>query len=227
MVFKRIQNTLIIGSKILLIMIATIYLLMACKEDTDKPVSEGDIMEEQSDSKLRTQEESNSSMKTTSASDIIDHRNINFDLLEELIHDEINRVKKENDLPELTNTEVLQNAAVDQNDYQVGRGILSHSQVNPKKENLRDRISYYGGGYQAMAENVLYEGFLVQTRGTTIEVITPTYAEQAKKMVMSWMNSPGHRQNILNSTYDKVGTSVAYNADLRAVFATQVFGRKF
>jgi uncharacterized protein YkwD len=29
--------------------------------------------------------------------------------------------------------------------------------------------------------------------------------------VQSWMDSPGHRQNILNSDYDKIGIGVAYD----------------
>lgn len=41
-------------------------------------------------------------------------------------------------------------------------------------------------------------------------------------MVDSWMNSPGHRANILNPDYDRAGIGVAVDAE-EAVYATQNF----
>ncbi len=162
-----------------------------------------------------------------SAGELINHRNVDIVLLEQLIHEEINKVKRANGLPLLSKDRTLRNAATDQNNYQIRKGDLSHTQGNAGKQTLKDRISFYGGGFQATAENVIYEGFIIRTTGTQREIIAPTYREQAKKMVKSWMDSPGHRKNIMNPNYDQVGTAVGYHGELHAVFSTQVFGRKF
>ena len=36
----------------------------------------------------------------------------------------------------------------------------------------------------------------------------------AQAMVQSWMNSPGHRENILNAKYARIGVGVAYDGTL-------------
>ena len=57
-----------------------------------------------------------------------------------------------------------------------------------------------------------------------------TYAELAKKIVQSWMNSPGHKTNILEKEYTFLGVGISiienpYNKDeLPFVLATQLFG---
>ena len=163
---------------------------------------------------------------SASANDKIDYRNVDLSLLENLLHQEVNKVKAANGLPTLKKDKVLRNAAVDQNNYQIRLGDLSHTQNNAQKKDLQNRVSYYGGGMQAMAENVIYEGFIIRSQGSKKEIITPSYKEQAKKMVISWMNSPGHRKNIMNPNYDLVGTAVGYHGELHAVFSTQVFGRR-
>lgn len=43
----------------------------------------------------------------------------------------------------------------------------------------------------------------------------------ADKIMDWWMNSPGHRQNIMNPDYDRIGVGVAIGAG--AVYATQNF----
>ncbi len=164
---------------------------------------------------------------TNSPSDNINYRDVDLNLLENLIHQEINKVKRANGLPLLSKDKTLRNAATDQNNYQIRLGDLSHVQSSAAKKDLQSRINYYGGGMQAMAENVIYEGFIIRTQGSKREIITPSYKEQAKKMVVSWMNSPGHRKNIMNPNYVLVGTAVAYHNELHAIFSTQVFGRRF
>ena len=46
--------------------------------------------------------------------------------------------------------------------------------------------------------------------------------ELAKDIVTGWMNSPGHRENILADTYDKIGIGV-FISDSEEVYATQNF----
>ena len=46
--------------------------------------------------------------------------------------------------------------------------------------------------------------------------------ELANLVVDGWMDSPGHRENILNSSYDVEGIGVAINDD-EEVYVTQNF----
>jgi len=65
-----------------------------------------------------------------------------------------------------------------------------------------------------------------QLSGTASPININNYGEEqiAEEMVASWMNSPGHRSNILNAEYDSGGIGVAY-IDAYAI-ATQVFAAK-
>lgn len=157
---------------------------------------------------------------------MINYRDVNINFLADLLHDEVNKVRKVNGLKAFRKNTVLKNAATDQNNYLVRLGDLSHTQNVAGKNHLVDRVKHYGGGFRGMAENVLYEGFVIRTSNGKKEIITQPYAEMAKKMVVSWMNSPGHRKNIMNPNYNYLGTGIGYNADLHAVFATQVYGYK-
>ena len=46
--------------------------------------------------------------------------------------------------------------------------------------------------------------------------------ELAKEIVDGWMESPGHRKNILTGAYDKIGVGVSIS-DSEKVYATQNF----
>lgn len=157
----------------------------------------------------------------------IDHKRINLNLLEILIHEEINKARKANGLQPLANDLTLRKAAVDQNNYCVRKIELSHTQTTPGKRTIKDRVQYYGNGYTVMAENLIYEGFTVRrTNGKISDIITPSYRKMAKTMVLNWMKSPGHRANIVEKDLKLVGTAVAYNPSNYAIYATQVFGAK-
>ena len=157
----------------------------------------------------------------------IDYKNVDLKLMEALLHAEINKVRKANGLSILGKNPILRNAAVDQNNYQLTQENLTHKQRTPGKENLIDRVRHYGGGFQLMAENLIYEGFTVRTiNGVKSEIIAPTYQEMAKTLTKNWLASPPHKKNILQSELKLVGTAIAFNAKNYAIYGTQVFGTK-
>ncbi len=171
--------------------------------------------------------EANNNYSESKANSTIDYRNIDLQLLEQLLHEEINKVRRANQLSILGKNNILRNAAVDQNNYQLTVKELTHQQKTPGKENLIDRVRHYGGGFQLMAENLIYEGFTVRTiNGVKAEIFAPTYREMAKTMTKNWLGSPPHRKNILQSELKLVGTAMAFNAENYAIYATQVFGTK-
>jgi uncharacterized protein YkwD len=73
---------------------------------------------------------------------------------------------------------------------------------------MRDRISPYG----AFGENIMYEYH------SRAPFDPKSFAENAVK---GWLDSPGHRANILSSDYDRSGIGVAINGGY--TYATQVF----
>lgn len=167
------------------------------------------------------------SISTAGSSSKIDYKNINLTLLENLIYEEINKARRANGAGPLANDLTLRKAAVDQNNYCVRKMELSHYQNTPGKKTIKDRVLFYGKGYSMMAENLIYEGFTVRrTNGKISDILTPSYRKLAKTMVINWMQSPGHRQNIVENQLKRVGTAVAYNPKNYAVYATQVFGTK-
>ena len=87
---------------------------------------------------------------------------------------------------------------------------------------LKDYGSYYTEG---LAENIMqshtYSSYM--TVGVTSSYVWYDDEETiAKEIVAGWMNSPGHRENILERAYDRIGIGVAINPD-ETVYATQNF----
>ena len=86
----------------------------------------------------------------------------------------------------------------------MGQRCRTATVVEPQGQQPWDRVSAAGiSGWQSVGENIAY-GY------PTPEAVEDT-----------WMNSPGHRANILNSGYTHIGVG-AYN-DNGTLYWTQVF----
>ncbi len=84
----------------------------------------------------------------------------------------------------------------------VARGFFDH--YNPDGLSPFDRMSAYGIRYMAAGENI-------------------AAGQRSPEAVMnSWMNSPGHRSNILNPSYKKMGIAWADGGDY-GIYWTQCF----
>lgn len=84
----------------------------------------------------------------------------------------------------------------------VARDFFDH--INPDGASPFDRMKAYGINYMAASENI--------AAGQT----TP------EQVMDSWMNSPGHRKNILNTAYGKIGIGIALGGEYR-IYWTQCF----
>jgi uncharacterized protein YkwD len=86
----------------------------------------------------------------------------------------------------------------------------------------KDYGSYYTTG---IAENI-FKGWTYSTTHFTNGIETSrdwlTSQELAADTVMGWMNSPGHRANILTATYDREGIGIAIGSDY-SVYVTEDF----
>ena len=87
---------------------------------------------------------------------IINYKNVDVNLMADLVHQEINKVRKANNLPQLSKNPVLVNAATDQTNYQVSIGDISHQQKQSTKKSPGDRFQLYGEGIGIIAENVIF-----------------------------------------------------------------------
>jgi uncharacterized protein YkwD len=77
---------------------------------------------------------------------------------------------------------------------------------------------------EGLAENI-FQGNLysrVRIQGTEKTYDWNSAEEIANESVDSWMNSPGHRRNILEKNYGETGMGVAISGDDK-VYVTQVF----
>ena len=86
----------------------------------------------------------------------------------------------------------------------------------------KDYGAYYTYG---LAENI-YQAWLYSQYWTRNGVVVRkdyyTLEELASLVVDGWMDSPGHRENIVNTSYDRQGIGVVIGAD-EAVYVTQNF----
>ena len=86
----------------------------------------------------------------------------------------------------------------------------------------KDYGSYYTYG---LAENIAYSSLYGSYRTRAGEIVSKDYyeiEELAELVVDGWMDSPGHRENILKDSYDVQGIGVAVDAN-EQVYITQNF----
>ncbi len=105
------------------------------------------------------------------------------------------------------------------------QGFFDH--VNLRGEDPSDRaqrkgygiMKTYGGGYRVgIAENI---GMMPTGNVIGMGYVSSDADNIAKAHVQSWMESSGHRKNILDSSYEKLGVGVSY--DSTYYIATQNF----
>ncbi len=87
----------------------------------------------------------------------------------------------------------------------------------------KDYGSYYSEG---IAENIfqtsLYSSYTTTLGGLVVSRDYMALEEIASQIVDGWMDSPGHRENILETSYDKEGSGAVVSADEK-VYVTQNF----
>lgn len=126
---------------------------------------------------------SGTTTSTTSSSDVTTAEQKAVELL--------NADRRANGLSDLKVSSALTAVARSHAQDMVDRNFFSHT--NPDGKTLSDRLNQAGISFSAAGENIA-ENTSVQTAET------------------SFMNSSGHRSNILNSTYTTVGIGVAFDS---------------
>lgn len=111
--------------------------------------------------------------------------------MEKQVWQKINTIRQQQGLSELRNNEKLAQVARRYSRQMTEQNFFSHT--SPKGDTMVQRVHSAGIFYFMLGENLF--------KGTNIP-------DPANAAVKGWMNSPGHRKNILNSAYRETGIGV-------------------
>lgn len=148
--------------------------------------------------------------------------------LEAKIFKLVNAERVKYGLKPLKASEKLSKIALGHSKDMVIRNYMSH--VTPDGLTPNDRAKKAGYNIKkkkqnstriGVGENIAMRQDEMDSNGNISYYLQPV-DKVAPLIVEGWMNSPGHRANILNSDYNLVGTGVAVSKD-KKILATQVF----
>jgi uncharacterized protein YkwD len=101
-----------------------------------------------------------------------------------------------------------------------------HSQLNAAAQAhsndmaRNDFMSHTGSDGSSMGDRIKRHGYNFRTAGENVAA-----GQRSPQDVMrSWMNSPGHRQNILNPNFRDIGVGYAQGGGRFGIYWTQKFG---
>jgi uncharacterized protein YkwD len=180
----------------------------------------------------------------------IDFQHINHSLLSAAIFHETNQRRKTHGKEQLSHLPRLDEAATMQAREMAEHAYVTH--VNPRKQDIRtplERVWKVGlKDYHFVAENVAshfgiqYEPgkplLTIEKDGATEYYYQPegkpianhTYRSFADSLMDKWMNSPGHRQNILSDKPRFLGTGCSMSKDGKGpvkFYCVQLFVDRF
>ena len=151
--------------------------------------------------------------------------------LEKRVHTLVNKERTNRKLAALQYDDKLAKIARAHSQDMARRNFFNH--VNPDGKDPTARGEAAGYTCRKVSGNLvtvglgenLFQGNLysrVRTRGTQKTYDWNSAGEIASEGLTGWMNSPGHRRNILEENYVKTGIGIAIARDDK-VYITQVF----
>ena len=165
---------------------------------------------------------------------------MDLSILNKHVFDLTNQEREKRHSPTLAQNSILEKASKLHSENMVKHNFYSHTDWNnstffsPQK-----RIIYYGGNFQTLGENIYkYHPFqfekelLLPPFGMSFSFGKPTQVlsefDLATALVRGWMNSWGHRRNILYKGYKYlgVGSKLAIHSENSKcfIYCTQNFG---
>lgn len=157
----------------------------------------------------------------------IDFDNVDYPLLHAAILFETNRQRASQGLPPFQHAPALERSAANHSNDMARLNFFSHNSPVKGRRSMADRMAEEGvtGGFRgeniASTFGIEYEAgkpvynpqqnggyFSYSFKGEPIAA--HTYSGMARAVVEQWMNSPGHRANILNTDFKYLGNGAAY-----------------
>ncbi len=130
-----------------------------------------------------------------------------MDEIDRQIFHAVNQERKTRGVAELQWHEGAASAANVHSKRMAERNFFSH--VDPRRGDLADRLKAEGISWTSIAEN------LFQQQG---------YSDPVQRAVTGWLNSEGHKRNMLSAVYTHTGIGVATRSD-GTIFYTQILLR--
>ncbi|MGD9784568.1 MAG: CAP domain-containing protein [Hyphomicrobiaceae bacterium] len=133
----------------------------------------------------------------------------------------VNLERAANGLAPLAYNTLLDDAAGNHNNWMLANNTFSHTGVNnsdPGTRIVNAGYNFTGGG--AWAENIAWV-----TQGGA-----PGFADEVLQLHTNWMNSAGHRANILDPNLREIGVGLgggSFQGSLAAYVGTEVFGTDY
>ena len=125
---------------------------------------------------------------------------------ESAIRDRVNIVRRQHELVMLRGRDTLARVARAHAEEMARENYLDH--INPQGQSPLERVRAAGiDGFRLLAENI----------GTTTMP-----GDRVTSLIEGWMNSPIHRENILNPAFNTTGIAVVETSDGRTI-AVQLF----
>ncbi len=182
---------------------------------------------------LNTYSENENTRKITNPNTIsrITKPEIDISTLEKRIHELVNEERKKHELAPLKWDNKLAMIARKHSQDMAINNYFDHINLrgeDPTKRGLKEGYTCYKnyGSYytEGIAENIFQNNLYASvTYVNGISIYDYNSLEEiAKSTVEGWMESPGHRSNILNKNYDREGIGVAISNDDK-VYITQDF----
>ncbi|MDJ1497566.1 CAP domain-containing protein [Cytophagaceae bacterium DM2B3-1] len=156
----------------------------------------------------------------------IDPKNPDYELIDAAFFHATNEAREKEKRKTFLYSEVLYTAANEHSTSMISKNYYAHEDRTDKKRYLPgQRITLAGGKFMATAENIAqYEVIATpgqycprkQSNGEyryfdcNTDKVYPahTAVSFAQKVVKGWMNSPGHRRNILNTDYQYMACAI-------------------
>ena len=178
-------------------------------------------------------------MRTVSESDVVDSALFRADYLADLVFDLTNEERARHGLQRVSRSTALDRVATAHSTDMAARNYFSHTTKGVlRRANLGDRMRGAGVQFTRATENIAMHPVVVQkmyeiwnvgltSRRREIGRRGITYGDMAAKVMDGWMNSPGHRQNILDANVTElgVGCAVGDRKECPYVYVTQNFRR--
>ncbi|WP_312912574.1 CAP domain-containing protein [Natronosalvus caseinilyticus] len=154
--------------------------------------------------------------------DLRDDQSFDEAEVERIFHEEINQVRTEHGADSLAYDDDLAIIASKHSKDMDTRDYFDH--VDPNGQDVMDRYRDYGyqcgAGGENIAQTFVHERVRASYKGSTVRITDEE--ELAKHLVKEWMNSPGHRENILRTEWHQQGLGLHISDD-GEVYATQNF----
>jgi uncharacterized protein YkwD len=224
--------------------ISLLILLIMAPAGAGEELSSVGSRERERATHLHTEFDFKSFRQQPRASREIDFDQIDIPLLAAAVFHETNRRRSEQNLPALRYRREAQEAAEIQAQGMAQANRVAHEHPDQALRDLADRVAHVGLRPAFAAENVAmtfgiqYQSgrpvYPRQQQASTVFSYSPdgpaikahTYLSYAESLVDQWMDSPGHRKNILHKTPEEMGTGHVHGINdigMDVFYSVQVF----